>query len=161
MKHGSAHCFVSLLQVHPIAATYRTTKPPCPTSSTRLLIVLPNCFVCCRENWQLTFQLSSSLSSMCSPARASSCCTLSTLPVPAYAQDSSVTWAYLDILSFTVLATCTCQSHPLPQLYYFYNAASLPFMAVKCLSCGSCLRSCLSACRKSICVVHMSGLAIE
>lgn len=53
---------------------------------------------------------------MCSPARASSCWTLSTLPVPAYAHDSSVTWAYLDILSFTVLATCTSHSRVTRQL---------------------------------------------
>ena len=100
-------------------------KAPYLTCSTQFLLLVSGRYVCCRGDGQVTFQLSSSLSSMCSPARASSCCTFSTLPVPAYAQDSSVTWAYLDILSFTVLATCTCHRHPLHQLHcYCYDASS-------------------------------------
>jgi hypothetical protein len=53
-----------------------------------------------------TFQAVPSSVSMCSPHMASSSCTLSTLPVPLYARESSVTWANLEICSPSVLTIC-------------------------------------------------------
>mmetsp|Transcript_31070 Transcript_31070/g.68979 ORF Transcript_31070/g.68979 Transcript_31070/m.68979 type:complete len:261 (+) Transcript_31070:1086-1868(+) len=55
--------------------------------------------------WCTAFQLVPSSVSMCSPHMASSSCTLSTSPVPAYASDSRVTWQNLEMCSFRVLDT--------------------------------------------------------
>ena len=58
------------------------------------------------ERLPRTFQAVSSSVLRCSPAVASICCTLSTSPVPAYAQVSNTTWQYWEMCSSSVLATC-------------------------------------------------------
>mmetsp|Transcript_17190 Transcript_17190/g.44109 ORF Transcript_17190/g.44109 Transcript_17190/m.44109 type:complete len:403 (+) Transcript_17190:669-1877(+) len=56
--------------------------------------------------WWVAFQaLLLSSTSMCSPHMASSSCTFSTSPVPAYAREVSVTWQNLEMHSCRVLAT--------------------------------------------------------
>eukprot|EP00955_Chlamydomonas_euryale_P023797 250757-Chlamydomonas_euryale.AAC.7 len=62
--------------------------------------------------WCIVFHAapSASASVTCSPHIASSCCTLSTSPVPAYASDSSVTWQKRDTCSLSVLDTSSVAS---------------------------------------------------
>ena len=62
-----------------------------------------------RSTHMRTFHASPSPSaSICSPHVASSSCTFSTLPVPAYAHDSRLNWAKRLMRSFRVFVTCVC-----------------------------------------------------
>lgn len=53
-----------------------------------------------------TFHNESSSTSTESPASDRNCCTRSTSPVPANASDSTTTWAYCEMRSLNVFATC-------------------------------------------------------